>query len=117
MRKFIPMVLQSLNTFANKKNRWAYANWKKKVRVIGLYLPEVTRIRSKSSVVIARHYGKGRRKYDHDNMVGGCKPIIDLLVRQGYLYNDTPEYVEVEYIQVKSDDGEDQIEIQVDREY
>ena len=39
---------------------------------------------------------------DHDNLVGGCKGIIDAMKRLGMLIDDTPSFVEVEYQQRKA---------------
>jgi len=38
---------------------------------------------------------------DHDNHVGGCKPLLDALVAVGLLVDDSPEWVEVEYRQAR----------------
>jgi hypothetical protein len=41
------------------------------------------------------------RLLDHGNLVGGCKPIPDALKRLGWIEDDTPELVEIEYLQIK----------------
>jgi Holliday junction resolvase RusA-like endonuclease len=46
----------------------------------------------KARVTITRH---GRRVLDTDNLYGGQKILIDCLVREGILENDTPENVEL----------------------
>ena len=50
------------------------------------------------AVKIERH---AVRLMDHDNFVGGCKPLVDALVRTHLIWDDSPEYVEVNYVQVK----------------
>ncbi len=42
---------------------------------------------------------RGPRTLDHDNLVGGCKPLVDALVKVGLIENDTPDLVTVEYQQ------------------
>lgn len=41
----------------------------------------------------------GPRKLDHDNLVGGAKQLIDALKHEGFIVDDTPEHVTVEYRQ------------------
>jgi len=51
-----------------------------------------------------------KRLLDHDNLVGGCKQLIDALCSEGFIYDDCPnwlKYLNVE--QVKS--GQDSIVI------
>lgn len=36
---------------------------------------------------------------DDDNLRGGCKGLVDALVRVGLLYDDKPKYLEAEYYQ------------------
>jgi len=46
----------------------------------------------KAKVTITRH---GRRICDTDNLIGGQKILIDSLVKEGILENDTPDHVEL----------------------
>jgi Holliday junction resolvase RusA-like endonuclease len=39
------------------------------------------------------------RKLDHDNLVGGCKQLIDSLVREGFLVDDSPAHLTANYVQ------------------
>lgn len=41
------------------------------------------------------------RLLDHDNLVGGCKGILDAMKRLGIIIDDTPDLIEVEYEQMK----------------
>lgn len=50
-------------------------------------------------VKIERH---SARRLDHDNFVGGCKPLVDALVRAAVIWDDSPEYLEANYIQCKA---------------
>lgn len=42
------------------------------------------------------------RAYDHDNAYGAVKPVIDALKRWKLIFDDTPEYLDLEVVQVKS---------------
>lgn len=48
---------------------------------------------------IERH---AARELDHDNFVGGCKPLVDALNRAGLIWDDNPKHLRVEYRQVKA---------------
>lgn len=45
---------------------------------------------------------RGKRLLDHDNLVGGCKPLIDALERAGLIWRDSPRYLTVNYSQIKA---------------
>lgn len=47
-----------------------------------------------------------KRLLDYGNLVGGAKPIPDALVALGWLWDDSPEWSEVVYEQVKVKNGE-----------
>lgn len=42
---------------------------------------------------------RGKRLLDHDNLVGGCKPLVDALETAGLIWRDSPRYVEIKYSQ------------------
>lgn len=42
---------------------------------------------------------RGPRTLDHDNLVGGCKPLVDALVKVGLLADDRPGLATVTYDQ------------------
>lgn len=50
-------------------------------------------------VRIVRRYRSARYELDHDNLVGGCKPLVDALVKVGLIEDDTPGLVTVTYEQ------------------
>jgi adenylate kinase family enzyme len=44
-----------------------------------------------------------KRTYDHDNLVGGCKQLIDALCNENWIWDDAPKYVGmIEVIQEKT---------------
>ena len=50
-------------------------------------------------VRIVRRYRSARYELDHDNLVGGCKPLVDALVKVGLIADDRREFVAVTYEQ------------------
>ena len=34
-----------------------------------------------------------KRKYDYDNLVGGCKQLIDALCNEGFVWDDDPKHI------------------------
>lgn len=50
-------------------------------------------------IKITRLMGKGKRAFDHANLVGGCKPLVDACVRAGLLVDDGPAYFKGYYWQ------------------
>ena len=64
-------------------------------------------------VLVTRLYGKRRRDFDHDNLVGGGKPLADALTEQGVIIDDNPKYCNISYFQEPSSDGNDYVVIKV----
>ena len=52
-------------------------------------------------VEITRIYRKGRRRYDFDNLAGGCKPLVDALRKHDIIHDDDGKrkYATVVYFQ------------------
>ena len=48
-------------------------------------------------VRILRRHRRACDELDFDNLVGGCKPLVDALVKVGLLANDSPDSVTVWY--------------------
>ena len=44
----------------------------------------------------------GSRALDHDNLVGGAKPLLDALKKVGLIVDDSPAHVRVHYNQHKA---------------
>ena len=96
-------------------------HWGKRARVRGAYEAEILcaigsrgRRLAKADgwrkVVITR-YSTGR--LDHDNLVGGCKQLIDAMVNLGLLRGDTPDDVEIEYRQQRSKRGDQRTTVEI----
>jgi Holliday junction resolvase RusA-like endonuclease len=41
-----------------------------------------------------------KRKLDYDNLVGGCKHLIDALIDERFIHDDSPEYIDLNISQV-----------------
>jgi Holliday junction resolvase RusA-like endonuclease len=50
----------------------------------------------KARITIERY---GPRRLDHDNLVGGCKQLVDSLVREGFVKDDSPDHLVTQYFQ------------------
>ena len=45
---------------------------------------------------------RGKRELDYDNLVGGCKPLVDALERSGLIWRDSARFVEIKYSQAQA---------------
>ena len=50
-------------------------------------------------VTLARLYGGRQQERDYDNLAGGMKAVVDAMVSEGLLTNDTPDQAEITYQQ------------------
>lgn len=53
----------------------------------------------KRRITIARLYSGRQKQRDVDNLAGGMKPVVDAMVAEGLLRDDSPEYAEIYYQQ------------------
>ncbi len=99
---------QSLNSVGvNNKNNRGYRTARRRwERLLKPYekLPLAT---NKRRVFFTRFWGRAKRPYDYGNLVGGFKPLLDMLVKCGLLVDDRPTFCEEYYRQFKSPDGQD----------
>ena len=54
---------------------------------------------SPKGMLVTIHSQRKRRILDDANLRGGCKGLVDSLVRLGFIYDDDDEYVKIEYTQ------------------
>lgn len=66
---------------------------------------------AKRVVRITRTYRSLRHKLDHDNFVGGCKSLVDSLIRHKVILGDESHRVVVVYAQEKQTEGDDWMEV------
>lgn len=52
---------------------------------------------------LLREYTHPNREMDYANLVGGCKPLIDLLVKFDIIYDDSPTHFSCSYEQLAGD--------------
>ena len=45
-----------------------------------------------------------KRLLDYDNLVGGCKQLIDAMVDEQFIWDDSPKYLDLRVKQVKNSD-------------
>ena len=36
-----------------------------------------------------------KKKLDYDNLIGGCKHLIDALIDEKFIYDDSPDYIDL----------------------
>lgn len=97
----IPYATPSLNRWQRMHFHERRRVKKEMVMIVGLALHGRVGWRTaarKREVKITRY---SARTLDVDNLVGGCKPLVDALVTAGVLVDDSPEWVTVTYAQGK----------------
>ncbi len=95
----IPEATPSLN--AVNRMHWSRRNrlrgeWQWLVKAEVLNRKIHVKASEHANVTITRY---GPRVLDHDNLVGGAKQIVDSLVWEGFLIDDTPAHLTTTYVQ------------------
>lgn len=102
----IPGPLPTLN---DRLRRWTMTSTRKKWERIFAAHKNASRIpdaHSRRNIVVTRYYGRNpltggaHREWDYDNLVGGCKPVVDAMVRTRLLVGDGPKDCAISYRQV-----------------
>jgi hypothetical protein len=94
--------LNEIISWKTSGRHWRYAKLKKILlsqadgQRVAARAPAATGHRS---VVITRH---SPRELDPDGLVGGCKALLDALVRSGWLVDDKAKWAQVTYRQERS---------------
>ena len=104
----IPKTIESGNKFTAwsiKGNpaiaRFRYTNYRNKWYDAMRLFPMERTVKEWRRVEIVRVMKKGARPFDDCNLRQGCKPIHDALKKRGYLYDDSPAWMECSYSQIK----------------
>jgi len=113
---FIPKKVESLNKFifgagsriivSSRTKRFtinrAYTKYRNSWynNIFALIQTPDQKCQSKAIVEIT-FYKKGQ-KYDFENFVGGCKPILDALTKLGWIVDDNDKWIEVKYAQLSA---------------
>jgi len=96
-------------------SRWKYAKergvWGWLIRQARL-ATAATRATGKRRVTLTRVYAGRQKERDLDNAVGGGKPIVDALVREGLLIDDAPAWAEIHHAQVRGEPAGLRIDIE-----
>lgn len=100
---------------SNGKHDRVYKMWRGRwTKLFGDWLSSIPTAEKYRRLTITRHFGKGNRAFDSDNFSGGCKPLRDVVVTHGALYDDSPLWAEVHYQQLKSADGLSYVELLIE---
>jgi len=106
---FIQLDSKSMNArLTNSGNtRWAYKaernRWEAMLEATLADLSSgVASATSKRRVTITRCYFGRQQHRDHDNLVGGCKAMVDALVRTGVLVDDNAKGAQIFYRQERA---------------
>jgi hypothetical protein len=103
---FVPMRLPSLNDHVQNAGaaRWKYKKqreqWcaavRKAARDAG-----VAKAIGRRTLTVRRFYKGREQERDYVNLVGGCKVVVDALVLEGLLVDDSPTLLEDRYEQMR----------------
>lgn len=97
----------SLNAHRQNDARgWAYRKQRDQWTVImknAARRADITRPEEKRRVTITRLYSGRQQERDHDNLVGGMKPLVDALERAGIVVSDAKRWAEIHYLQERSE--------------
>lgn len=84
--------------------------WEKAMMVANF----VPRASGPRRVILTRLMGYRKRAYDHANLVGGCKPVVDAMVRAGLLVDDSPRHLHAYYRQERDPNGAGALMIRIE---
>lgn len=80
-------------------------------RLRNVVIPEA---KVKRRIWFTRQYALGKRYYDYQNLVGGFKPLLDVILRNNWLIDDAPKWCQDFYQQEPSPTGQDQIKVVIE---
>jgi hypothetical protein len=105
----IPISVKSMNDRAVNVRGWRGRNYKRE-RDAWQWALKVCRINeriaishSKRRVSITRVYSGSEREMDRANMIGGCKMVLDAMVREGIITGDSPRWLQDNYAQFRGE--------------
>jgi len=83
-------------------SRWRYAKerdaWSWLVRAARLK-HRIAAATGRRRLTLTRIYAGRQRELDRDNLAGGAKPLVDAIVREGLLVDDTGAWLELHHAQ------------------
>ena len=91
----IPVRIQSRNVL--DRQHWAVKRRTKQEYALlirnQIKRKQISKAEKKKYKLIILSYRK--RKLDPDNLVGGCKGLIDALIQEGFIFDDSPDYIDL----------------------
>lgn len=98
----------------NTRYAYNYRRWRASFqKQLETQFAEIPKAEIARTGIITRYIGAKCRVYDLENFIGGCKPLIDVLKRNGVIVDDAPKWWRGHYHQNKSPDGEHRLEIEI----
>ena len=95
----LPIKVESRNKL--DKQHWAVKRKSKQYYALfirnQMRLKQIKVAEKKKYKLVILSYRK--KKLDFDNLVGGCKQLIDALVDEGFIYDDSPDYIDLNVAQ------------------
>lgn len=83
-----------------------YRKWRNKLdKALAEQLNLIPRARKFRAAIVTRYFAGKFRAYDHENFVGGCKPLVDVLRGYGVIFNDNAQNWRGYYRQEPSKNG------------
>lgn len=105
----LPLVFR-FNRSPLSQNKTTYAHWKVYAKDKSNWQQLMTEILpydglhlQTSCWSITRVYTHPAKEFDYANLVGGCKPLIDLLITGGLILDDSPSHFKCTYSQERGD--------------
>lgn len=95
----IPKKVESANKHVGRATRWAYKSYRDGwYKVLALFFPPLKKDRAvlRRYVQIVSHR---KQICDKGNFIQGCKPLLDHLVKTGWIKDDNEEWLEDTYLQ------------------
>ena len=98
----LPIKIKSRNKL--DRQHWAEKRRNKKTYALlirnQMRLRKVPKAKEEKHTLIITSYRK--RKLDPDNLVGGCKQLIDALVDEDFIFDDSAKYIDLQVEQHKA---------------
>lgn len=80
----LPRATLSQNKFCGRQGHWAQKQDQKEwILLVSIFAKGIPIATGKRKLTIIRH---GHRSLDYDNLVGGCKPLVDAIKRHHEIY-------------------------------
>ena len=98
----LPLKIKSLNEIL--KQHWATR--RKSKQEYALFIRNQMRLKNIPKAKCKKYYIKilsyRKKLLDYDNLVAGCKGLLDAMIDENLIHDDSPDYVNVIYKQYKS---------------